>query len=337
MHNQVKEVREYDNLVVITNGKLTLAEVNDSFEVSSYPKGDKALNPYYHNALKGDQNPSEEVVLIKQNSSTFEMIQVVYLYEGDGFTNEHLILASDKFSTLKVIENRISLDSENHEILSKVEVIAADEAVVDYLVFNDLSQNTVATLHRHSLINRNAKYKCAFAELSEGNTFGDYYTNLVGEGAECDSKVVTIANDDKKQRFDIKIDHSAKHTLSNNLNRAVVDGKASVIFNAIGFIAKGYSQSKCFQDSKMLTLSNEAKTECNPILLIDEYDVEANHAAAVGQLDAESMYYLQSRGLNKKQCEKLLIYGFLMPVAEVIESEELKEKFISNITNKLSI
>jgi Fe-S cluster assembly protein SufD len=337
MHKFVDEVKQYENLVVITNGKLVSSDVNENFEVTTYKAGDNEISSYYKVALGDVQSPSEEVVFIKQKPSTSDEIQVVFIYEGDGITNEHLIVVSDKFSRLNVIENRLSDKVEKHDVLSNVEVFAHDESVVDYLSFNDLGEGVNTTLNRYSKIDRNAKYNCAFAELSEGNTLGNYFTDLNGEGSECDSKVVTIVKTDKTQKFDININHSAKHTVSNNLNRAVVDDKGSAVFNAIGFIAKGYSQSKCFQDSKMLTLSSDAKTECNPILLIDEYDVEANHAAAVGQMDEDSMYYLRSRGLTKKQCEKLLIYGFLMPVAEVIKSEELKEKFINNISNKLNI
>jgi len=337
MHNFIEELKEYENLLVITNGQLTSKNVNDNFEVVEASQGDERVGDYYKKALKDDQNPSEKIIFVNQKQSTSEMIQIIFVYEGDQNVNEHLIVASDKFSKLNVIENRVNLNNDRIDVLTKVEVIVDDESNIDYLVFNDLNTKVDATINRHTKVYRNASYNCAFAELSEGNTFGDYYTDLAAEGAVCDSKAVTIVKEDKKQQFDININHSAKHTVSHNLNRAVVDEKGSAVFNAIGFIAKGYSQSKCFQDSKMLTLSPDAKTECNPILLIDEYDVEANHAAAVGQLDEESMYYLQSRGLSKKQCEKLLIYGFLMPVAEVIESEELKEKFITNITKKLNI
>jgi Fe-S cluster assembly scaffold protein SufB len=337
MHNFIEEVKEYENLLVVTNGKLTSKTVNDNFEVIETIPGDKQIGDYYAKALKDDKNPSETVIFVKQKQSASDMIQIVFVYDGENDVNEHLIVVNEKFSKLNVIENRISLNDAEINVLSKVEVFVNDESITDYLVFNDLRKNINTRFNRHTKVYRNGKYNCAFAELSDGNTFGDYYTDLASEGAQCDSKAVTIVKEDKKQQFDININHSAKHTVSHNLNRAVVDDKGSAVFNAIGFIAKGYSQSKCFQDSKMLTLSPDAKTECNPILLIDEYDVEANHAAAVGQMDEESMYYLQSRGLTKKQCEKLLIYGFLMPVAEVIESEELKEKFITNITKKLNI
>ena len=71
-------------------------------------------------------------------------------------------------------------------------------------------------------------------------------------------------------------------------------------------------------------LSPKARGDANPILLIDEDDVKAGHAASVGQVNAEQVYYLMSRGISKQEAERLIIHGFLAPVVSEIPIEGVK-------------
>ena len=72
-------------------------------------------------------------------------------------------------------------------------------------------------------------------------------------------------------------------------------------------------------------LSPKARGDANPILLIDEDDVKAGHAASVGQVNPEQIYYLMSRGITRTEAERLIIYGFLAPVVSDIPLEGLAD------------
>jgi Fe-S cluster assembly protein SufD len=73
-----------------------------------------------------------------------------------------------------------------------------------------------------------------------------------------------------------------------------------------------------------------------PKLFIDNNDVQAGHAQSIGQVDAEQLYYLQTRGLNRDEATKLIVYGYLYPVAEVIADEKLRELFLDEIREKVN-
>ena len=88
---------------------------------------------------------------------------------------------------------------------------------------------------------------------------------------------------------------------------------ASSVFNGIGYKLMAV-KSIANQESRVLMLSENARGDANPILLIDEDDVEAGHAASVGRVDPEQLYYLMSRGISQKEAERLVIHGFLDPV-----------------------
>src|SRR5699024_10221658 len=78
------------------------------------------------------------------------------------------------------------------------------------------------------------------------------------------------------------------------------------------------------QESRVLMLSKGARGDANPILLIDEDDVTAGHAASVGRVDDMQLYYMQSRGISRKEAERLIIHGFLAPVVNELPIETIK-------------
>ena len=78
-------------------------------------------------------------------------------------------------------------------------------------------------------------------------------------------------------------------------------------------------------------------TKCIPLLLIDENDVKASHALTVGQPDEDQMYYLQSRGLTKKQAIGLLSVGYFLPVLDLIEDKDLKQQLQQEMESKVGL
>ena len=104
--------------------------------------------------------------------------------------------------------------------------------------------------------------------------------------------------------------------------------QASSILNSITKIEKGASKSNGQQSGKVLMLNPKARGDANPILLIDENDVVAGHAASVGRVDPLQIYYLMSRGIPKEEAEKLIVNGFLDTVISNIPSKSLRDAWI---------
>jgi Fe-S cluster assembly protein SufD len=115
----------------------------------------------------------------------------------------------------------------------------------------------------------------------------------------------------------------------------VILEKAALIFNGIGHIVKGARGADAQQENRVLMLSRTAHGYANPILLIDENDVKAGHAASVGRVDASQMYYLMSRGLTKDVAQRLVIRGFLGAVLTAIPLPTVQQELIDTIERKL--
>ena len=94
-------------------------------------------------------------------------------------------------------------------------------------------------------------------------------------------------------------------------------------------------KSIAHQKNNGIILAKKAQLHANPLLLIDEFDVEASHGAAIGKIDDEQLYYLMSRGLTLQEAEKLIISGFLTPVLTLLDSDALKNNFIKKVESKI--
>ncbi|WLT32408.1 Fe-S cluster assembly protein SufD [Geothrix sp. PMB-07] len=110
------------------------------------------------------------------------------------------------------------------------------------------------------------------------------------------------------------IHHAEPHAQSHQLHKCIVDGKARAIFNGQIRVAPGAQGTDAKQQSRNLLLSEAARVDTKPQLEIYADDVKCSHGAAVGQLDPEELFYMQSRGLNADDARNLLTYGFAADV-----------------------
>ena len=133
--------------------------------------------------------------------------------------------------------------------------------------------------------------------------------NLNGEKAKVNYILKTISKDEEK--YDLMVYHNAKNTESNIINNGVNIKDGSIKFNVSGFTPNGIKGCTLNQNNRIINLNNN-KCTIKPNLFIDENDVIANHSAHIGKCNEEEMFYLMSRGINKKEAENLIIKGFLL-------------------------
>lgn len=103
------------------------------------------------------------------------------------------------------------------------------------------------------------------------------------------------------------------------------------MFDTTGKIYKGMSKSKCVQLSKGIVMDDISSVTSKPILLIDEFDVIANHGASIGKMSDESLFYLMSRGLTKQEAFLLMLEGIVRPFIDKLTDEEVKNQFEKKI------
>lgn len=212
-----------------------------------------------------------------------------------------------------------------------MDLILKPNSNITYLLVTELLSDD-ATINQNVIIEKDASLNLMVGFLNN-KVKANLNNRLIGIGSNVNVRVVTISGRDNSQTVDVIINHEAKNSKGLMYNVAIASANGRIVLNGIEKILKGNSKSDAYQNLQGITTSNDAFIEVNPILLIDEYDVTAGHGATVGQLDEESIYYLMSRGLTKKEAEKLMINGLIRPVVDEITDKDIKERFI-NVVNK---
>lgn len=204
-----------------------------------------------------------------------------------------------------------------------------------YSAVDQLGESITSYMNRRGYIMRDATVDWAIGVMNDGNVIADFDSDLVGEGAHSEVKIVAISSGKQTQGIDTRVTNKAPHTIGHILQHGVIRERGALTFNGIGHILKGAKGADAQQESRVLMLSDKARGDANPILLIDENEVTAGHAASVGRVDPEEMYYLMSRGLHKEEAERLVIRGFLGSVLTAIPVEAVRKELVEVIEGKL--
>lgn len=248
----------------------------------------------------------------------------------------HVIIVAEENSELTYVENYTSTYEETHTVANVItEVIAKDNAKISFGAVDHFARGTTAYVNRRGIAGRDAKIEWALGQMNDGNTLSENVTHLHGDHSVCYAKAVSVGRGNQIQNFTAKIINYGKHSDGIILQHGVMKDHATAIFHGIGKIAHGGTKANAEQESRVLMLSKDARGDANPILLIDEDDVTAGHAASVGRVDPVQLYYLMSRGISKQEAERLVIHGFLMPVVKEIPIKAVREQLVDVIEGKV--
>lgn len=218
-----------------------------------------------------------------------------------------------------------------------VEVIAGTGAQIKFSAIDRLGENITGFISRRGHIGDNATIDWSLAVMNDGNIVCDFDSDLVGNGSHAELKAVGISMGKQVQGVDTRVTNIGRNSIGHILQHGVILERGTLTFNGIGHILKGAKGADAQQESRVLMLSDQARSDANPILLIDENDVTAGHAASIGQVDPEDMYYLMSRGLDEVTAKRLVIRGFLGAVVSNIPLKDVRDDFIATIDRKLNI
>ena len=268
-----------------------------------------------------------QVLEIPANKVYDDPVKVVI--EDDN--HESLKIVVGQSTTVKIILEVTSEEAVKHGYL--ITLIAKRNAHVKYLLVSELASKE-ALLEHYFTVERDA-YLDLVGGFVSNVIDAKMHVDLVGQGAEVKMRAIAVSSDENKQNIDVLIIHKAPYTIGHMTNIGIANKHGKIILNGVEKIEKGMKQANAFQTLKGIITSDFATVEVNPILLIDEYDVQAGHGATIGKIEEEQLYYLQSRGLTKMQSEKLIINGFLKPIVDEIEDEPLKERFVSLVNSRI--
>jgi len=277
-------------------------------------------------------------VYVPKNVVVEDPIQYVVLHDNENASLfNHAIIVTEESAEVTYVENYLSTASgEGNQVNIISEVIAGANSNITYGSVDYLDKGFTGHIIRRGVTAADASINWALGLMNEGSQIIDNTTNLIGDRSTSELKSVIVGTGDQKINLTSKIVQYGKETNGYILKHGVMRENASSVFNGIGYIKHGGTKSIANQESRVLMLSEHARGDANPILLIDEDDVEAGHAASVGRVDPEQLYYLMSRGISQKEAERLVIHGFLDPVVRELPIEDVKRQLREVIELKVN-
>lgn len=276
-------------------------------------------------------------IYVPKNVVIEDPLQVLFIHDDEEASLfNHVLIVAEENSQVTYVENYLST-MEHAETQANIvsEVFAMDNAKIVYGAVDVLAEGMTTYVNRRGVTGPHARIEWALGLMNDSNTISENITHLVGNGSSSDMKSVVVGRGDQKQNFTSEIVHWGMDTDGFILKHGVMKENASAIFNGIGRIAKGATRANAVQESRILMLSERGRGDANPILLIDEDDVTAGHAASVGRVDPLQMFYLMSRGISKEEAERLIIHGFLAPVVSKLPIEGVRKQLTEVIERKV--
>lgn len=286
----------------------------------------------YENIDYFNQAFSNDFVFIEIPKNT-EIEKPVYIdYEYSKTTLTNIFILAGENSKCKVVVNKSSLP--NIYLSETVRIYAKENTQLDFISLQNLDKSIVNIQKRKALVRKDAVINWIDVCLGSNYTRSSIVTDLKEQGANAKNTVLYLSSDN--QNFDIYTAsiHIAENTSSNIITKGVLNDESKVLSRGLVRIEQNAYGSDGYENQEALLLSEKAEANAIPNLEINNHDVKCSHGSSVGQLDEEKIFYLQSRGLNKKQARKQIIEGYFMPILNLLE-EELKNKIYKSITNSL--
>ena len=170
-----------------------------------------------------------------------------------------------------------------------------------------------------------SRYRAHFAGFGSKLSRLELEVALEGAGAEAHLSGVTVLDARRHHDVTVHMTHAAGDTTSTQLFKHVAGGSSRAIYQGKVTVAKGANGSDSHQSAKALLLSDTAEADLKPELEIFADDVKCAHGAAIGDLDAESLFYLRARGIPEGEARGLLLHAFLQDAVDQIADAGQRE------------
>ncbi len=276
-------------------------------------------------------------IYVPQGVTMNKPIQIVNLVESDeDVFNQHrnLIIIGEN-ADIKLIICDHTLSPRKFLTNAVTEVHVGENANFD--IIRVQNEHNSACKITHTFINqeRNSRVSSNNITLHGGLVRNSTYHYLGGEGAEANSYGLYLA--DKWQHVDnfVNVDHASPNCTSNQLFKGVLDDMSTGAFNGRIYVAPGAQGTMAYQKNNSILLTDDAKMDTKPQLEIFADDVKCSHGATIGQIDNDALFYLQSRGIDKREAKLMLMFGFAHEVIQNIKVEALQNRLDNLVMQRL--
>jgi len=248
----------------------------------------------------------------------------------------NLIIVGEN-SHVQIIERHQSLNENPVLTNSVTEIFAQKRAIVDfYKIQND---NLEANLIDNTYVSQKQESHVSVHTFSFGGNLTRNNLNFYHFGERLTSTLngITIIGGNQHVDHYTLVNHATPNCESFQDYKGIFTDRSTGVFNGKVYVEREAQKTNAFQKSNNILLSDKATINAKPQLEIFADDVKCSHGCTIGQLDETAMFYMQQRGIPKKEAKALLMYAFSNAVIENIKIPELKQRITTIIANKLGV
>ena len=267
-------------------------------------------------------------------------IEIIYFSTGNEAAlmvqPRNLVIVGEN-AHVQIVERHQSLNSNPVLTNSVTEIFAQKRAIVDYYkVQNDVQ---TANLIDNTYIAQKQESRVAVHTFSFGGNITRNNLNFYHQGERIDStlKGITIIGDKQHVDHYTLVQHATPNCESHQNYKTILNDSSTGVFNGKIFVEKEAQKTDAFQQNNNILIGDKATINAKPQLEIFADDVKCSHGCTIGQLDESAMFYMQQRGIPKKEAKALLMYAFTSEVTNSVKIPELKAKIARIIADKLGV
>ncbi len=216
--------------------------------------------------------------------------------------------------------------------IPEVELNLASGANIRYLVVQELGPQMIQIANQSSRIGRDATLSSMTVSLGGSYVRTRFDAAMVERGGHNELLAVYFAEREQMHDFRTVQEHIAARTTSDLVFKGAVAGHARSVYSGLIKIGENARGTSANQTNRNLLLSPDASAESVPNLEIENNDVKCSHASAIGPIDDDERYYLESRGVPSDVADRLIVLGFFNELLVRIPDEELRARLITTIS-----
>jgi len=312
--------REYPELMESFIGKIVPAEDG---KISALTNAFANFGVFIH-VPRGIHVPNSVLCDLSVNTPGKANFSHILIHIGEGASLTLLVHSGS--------ENRSSQQSLH---TGNVEIVLEKDARLKFIELQEFDSLVWNLTHERAVLGEKAEMEWVFGILGSQLTKSTTEICLNGVGSSAKSSGFYFSGLNQHFDLDTRLQHKARSTTSNFVYKGVLLDQSRSVWQGMIYVSPEAVKADGYQGNQNLLLSHQARVDSIPALEILADDVQCSHAATVGSLDPDELFYLESRGISRQDAEKLIVRGFFEPILEKIENHQIVKNISQAISSKL--
>jgi Fe-S cluster assembly protein SufD len=249
----------------------------------------------------------------------------------------HTLIVAEQGSELTFIDRYASPELESVLCDAVVEIFAGPNSKVHYVALQEFGEGVTHLSVQRARLDRDASVRSLGVALGASLARAEVETILEGDGSS--SEMLGLYFGDAEQHIDHRSiqDHVGSRTSSDLLYKGALRDSSNAIYTGTVVIEHGAHLCDAYQTNRNILLSEHARAQSVPNLEILSNDpTKCGHAASVGPVSDEELFYVMSRGIPEKEAERLIVFGFFAEVLDRVDLPEIREQLERAIEDELA-